>query len=175
MARAPRHATSVVIGSRIEGSSFSGLLTRVEIGHMLVPKFAFYPSWRIKKLSKDLKDTDAYDEIDWLDSDRCDGGAFYLWSEGRLKCQDPGYVWLGYSFELSLDDRALTKHLYAGVGTSDRPFEDHSKNFETFPDYGKAQKGARTMIRKQIKEAIKSGNVPGGKRLAGLGKALDNH
>ena len=29
-----RYATRVVIGSRIEGSSFSGLLTRVEIGHI---------------------------------------------------------------------------------------------------------------------------------------------
>jgi hypothetical protein len=30
------YATSVVIGSRIDGSSFSGLLTRVEIGHMRI-------------------------------------------------------------------------------------------------------------------------------------------
>jgi hypothetical protein len=33
-----------------------------------------------------MKDTNTYDEIDWLDSDLCDGGALCLWSE----TSDPG-------------------------------------------------------------------------------------
>ena len=53
---------------------------------------------------------------DGIGSDLCDGGEFYLWSEGLVRSQDPCYVWLGYEFELSLSEKALTKHLYAGVG-----------------------------------------------------------
>jgi hypothetical protein len=121
-----------------------------------------------------LKDPDWYDEIDGIGSDLCDGGEFYLWSEGLLRSQEPCYVWLGYEFELSLSEKALAKHLYAGVGIGSRLFEDFSK-FNSFPDDGKAQKGARTIIRNQIKKAVKSGSAPGGNRLASLGKALEKH
>jgi hypothetical protein len=128
----------------------------------------------MKGVSKHLKDPDWYEEIDGIEPDLCDGGSFYLWSEGRLQSQDPCYVWLGYEFELSLSEKQLTRHLYAGVGIGNRLFEDYSA-FKSFPDYAKAQKGARTIIRNQIKKATKSGNAPGGKRLASLGKALEKH
>jgi hypothetical protein len=36
IASAPDHAADNLMGSMTEGSSFSGLLTRVEIGHMLI-------------------------------------------------------------------------------------------------------------------------------------------
>jgi hypothetical protein len=62
--------------------------------------------------------------------------------------------------------------LYAGVGAGNQQFDDYSI-FKFFPDYAKAQKGARTIIRNQIKKAIRSGKAPGGKSLANLGKALD--
>lgn len=140
-----------------------------ELGNRFVPRFSFYPLWRKNNLLKDPKDED-----DWLDSDRCDGGTLYLWSEGLLKSRHLCYVWLGYKFEFNLNER-VTKHLYAGVGVGhgDRSFDDCSAAFKTFPDYGKAQKGARTIIRNQIREATKSGKAPGGERLVSLGRALD--
>ena len=145
-----------------------------QLGNRFVPKFAFYPAWQMKKVSKRLKDPDWYDEIDVIDPDLCDGGALYLWSEGRLRSEDPCYVWLGYEFDLSLSEKEISKHLYAGVGVGNRQFQGFSE-FTSFPNYGKAQNGARTIMRNQIREAVQGGNAPGGKHLSSLQKALEKH
>jgi len=147
---------------------------RDQLGNRFAPRFAFYPWWEIKKVSKRLENLNSHDEVDGLGSDLCDGGALYLWSVGRLKGQGNCYVWLGQAFELSRSDKALTKYLHAGVSIGSDEFEDRLK-IDAFPDQGKAQKGVRRIIRNQIKEARKSANSPARKRLASLGKALEKH
>ena len=144
------------------------------LGNRFMPKYGFYPTWQIERLSKSLKNTKEYDEFDYLDDDFCDGGALIIWSEGKLQSTNC-YIWLGYEIEFNLHKQTLIKHLYGGVGNRRYMFEDWKK-FTSFPDSAAAQKGTRRIIRSQIRRAIKSPRkVPWVKELRGLLKEIESH
>lgn len=141
------------------------------LGNRFQSKFRFRPYWNMEKLSKRLNRSDQ-NTIGELDPSFCDGGVLVVLSVGRLQSKQSCYVWFGYSFELSISEKSLTKHLFASLGLNSNMFSQ-SKQFKSFPDHAEAQKAVRGMIRNQLKNAVNSAKPPGDKsRLKALGETL---